>query len=92
MNTAPTPISPLPPIFVELMASQPAGAEVLRRTAYIAALVRMDWFFEWSDDRPAYQAGRARLAELKAEQEQIDADGALWNRHAAPEYRIKAAA
>jgi len=56
----------------------------LRRSAYVSALARFDWSHEFSDDASVARAGRRRLEELRHEQEQIDPDFAIWNKHCHP--------
>ena len=60
---------------------QPVGAlatgdAAIKRAAYVSALVKMDWSYEFSDD------GRDALAALRAMQAEVDPTGELWLRHA----------
>lgn len=48
-----------------------------RLLAYMAALSRMDWQFEFADG-PAHLAGKVALAALRAEQPIVDPTGCLW--------------
>lgn len=71
----------LHPVFAGLLqtfAGQPAQ---LRRAAYVSALRRHDWGHEYSDDINAWRRGREELAQLRAEQREIDPDFELWNRN-----------
>ena len=45
---------------------------------YNAALDRMDWTFEFSDDISVYRAGRDALRDLHAMQSDVDPNGAIW--------------
>lgn len=58
----------------------------LRRAEYVAALLRMDWKFEFSDDHRAWQAGRDELVRLRDLRDKLDPDHALWKANAPKEY------
>lgn len=60
------------------LAPQLADSLPVRRAHYIAALRRMDWAFEWSDDHRVWTRGRDELTRLRAEQCELDPTGALW--------------
>jgi hypothetical protein len=55
----------------------------LRRAAYVSMLRRHDWSHEMSDDAGAYRRGRQALEQLRQEQQTIDPDFNIWNRHCA---------
>ena len=64
------------------------------RSAYISALRKHDWQWEFSDDttsphgRAAYEASRRMHAALLIERAQTDPDGLLWNTYAPAEFRV----
>lgn len=62
-------------------------AEPVRRALYVAALLRMDWTFDHSDDIKVWRRGRNELLRLRAERSEIDPDGALWAKHAPEGFR-----
>jgi len=86
----------VPPILAGILNSfSPAVPQPTRdemRVAYIAQLRSMDWSYEFSDDRRAYEAGRDSLAQLRAAQPKLDPDALLWNAAAPAEYQIRRAA
>lgn len=61
-----------------------AAAEAQRRAAYVAALLRHDWNFSFSDDMRVVRAGRQSLATLLLDSAELDVDFVLWDR-AAPD-------
>ena len=70
------------------------AAVTARRSAYISALRKHDWQWEFSDDttsphgRAAYEASRRMHAALLIERAQTDPDGLLWNTYAPAEFRV----
>lgn len=58
-----------------------------RRAAYVSALLKFDWTFEFSDDHRVWRAGRDELKRLRAERAAVDPDGVLWKLHAHQNYR-----
>lgn len=79
------------PVFAPILAAITHQALILRRAAYIGHLRSHDWAFEFSDDARAYRTGRDSLAALRAEQREIDADGAIWNSVAPAGQKVGAA-
>lgn len=75
-------------IFGPILASIQAQPAQLRLAAYVAALRRHDWSFEYSDDMRAIRAGRDSLKHLVAERAAIDADGAIWNSVAPEGFKV----
>lgn len=59
---------------------------------YIAMLRGHDWFYEHSDDRGAYNKGRAQRQTLLAMRRHLDADGAIWNATAPADCRLTVSA
>jgi hypothetical protein len=57
----------------------------VRRSEYVARLVKHDWHSEFSDDMDAVRKGRTALARLLIEAAELDPMFVLWNRHAPPE-------
>lgn len=57
----------------------------LRRARYVSGLLRMDWDFEYAPHQE-WAAGRDLLQLLRAQQRELDPDGALWRRHAPAEF------
>ena len=77
----------LAPFAGAAMQPQPVGTlatgeAAIKRAAYVSALVKMDWSYEFSDDGRVWAAGRDALAALRAMQAEIDPTGELWLRHA----------
>ena len=78
------------------MTAQPMGPDAptdilgghmqLRRAAYVSALARFGkspgWDFERGDDMRRIREARQQLETLRHEQQQIDKDFSLWNKHA----------
>lgn len=58
----------------------------MRRARYVAALLRFDWQFEFSDDHAYWKRCRDELLRLRSVREEVDKDHALWRRHAPMEY------
>jgi hypothetical protein len=79
----------LHPVFAGILADIQAQPEQIKRAGYIAALRCHDWTFEYSDDGTVYRAGLASLRRLQALQEEIDADGAIWNREAPEGFKVR---
>lgn len=65
-----------------------AMPDQLRRAAYVSALARFGrspgWSYEFSDDAGVRMHGDNLLAELRHEQQQIDPDFVIWNKHCHP--------
>lgn len=81
----------LHPIFADMIrafAAMPAVLLEEQRSVYEAALIKHDWQFEFSDDHAHYTVSSAKHKRLKVLQTEVDADGAIWNRHAPKGYRI----
>jgi hypothetical protein len=55
---------------------------------YTAALKSQDWFYEYSDDHRAWQAGKDAMEALRLAQRQLDPQALIWNEHAPKECRI----
>ena len=55
--------------------------------AYVHALTRHDWHYEYSDDHAAWLRGNAERAALQQIQRQLDPDYTVWNAHAPEQYR-----
>lgn len=60
--------------------------------AYIQALQRHDWAFEWSDNHGIWRAGRDSLEALRRDQKQVDPDFMVWNQFCPAEWRIRSLA
>lgn len=73
------------PAFAGTLAAVEQAPVQLRRAEYVSRLIRMDWEYESADMHAAVVRGRAELAALKVAREELDADHALWKRHA-PEW------
>lgn len=59
-----------------------------RLEMYERDLQCMDWEFEFSDDGRMWRRGRDELARLKAERDEIDPSGDVWNRYAPARYSV----
>lgn len=86
-------MSNLHPLFVGILATMgaPLSEETLRTARvdnYVRDLKLMDWQFEHSDDHSVWKAGTRELARLRAEQRELDPDGALWRQHAHADYPV----
>lgn len=74
----------LHPVFAQILGSlqaipaQVAAAQRPTLAQYEAALRRMDWQFEFSDDGEVYRRGRAELQCLRTMQAELDPTGAVW--------------
>jgi len=83
-------MSTLHPLFAGILATcgmpQSGDVSALRRAQYVSDLRRMDWQFEHSDDHQVWRRGRDELVRLRAEQAEIDPDGALWRANANPDF------
>jgi len=68
--------------------AEPQGNPLRERqlAAYVAALVRFDWNFEYSDDHAFWKRCRDELQRLRIVREEVDKDHVLWRRHAPAEY------
>ena len=69
----------------------PRIAREAQMAAYVTLLKQHDWSYSYSDDGRVYRQGRAERDTLTALQREIDATGAVWNRHAPAEYAVKVA-
>lgn len=78
-------------VFGPILSSIQSAPDTLRMAAYVSALKRMDWQFEFSDDGRVYREGRNSLEVLRHEQRQVDPQGALWNQYAPDIYKVKVA-
>jgi hypothetical protein len=76
------------PLFSSILDSAAQAPIQIERAAYVSRLIRMDWSFEFADDGAVYRQGKAELAALMAIREAIDADHALWNKHAPHQYMV----
>ena len=69
------------------------AAVTARRSAYISALRKHDWQWEFSADttsphgRAAYEAAKRMHAMLLLERAQTDPDGLIWSLYAPADYR-----
>ena len=63
---------------------------VLGMCEYVDALKKHDWAFEYSDCGHTYRKGLQSRASLRIQQQKIDPDFRVWNRHCPPLYRINA--
>lgn len=86
-------MSTIHPVFAGILAMHgmpetltPEQADQARRVAYVAALRRMDWTFESSDDHKVWQRARDELKRLRLERAAIDPDGAIWVKHCHPDF------
>lgn len=52
------------------------------RAAYIEALRRQDWGYEYADDHTAYQEGKAGMEQLRAMRDKLPDGIPLWNAYA----------
>lgn len=68
------------PAFQSAMAEQAIDqtAMPVRRAHLVAAMIRFDKQFEFSDDQRVWRAGRDELQRLRAEAREVDPDGKLW--------------
>ena len=70
------------------------AAVTARRSAYISALRKHDWQWEFSDDTTSphgldvYEAAKRMHAMLLIERAQTDPDGMIWNVYAPAEFRV----
>lgn len=55
---------------------------------YVRDLRKMDWTFEFSDDRSVYERGRQELERLRSIELALDASGTIWNQHAPDIYKV----
>ena len=79
--------SNLPPTFAAILGTVEAQTQQLKRAAFVARLVRMDWSFEFCDDARVYRKGVADLAALRLEQLDTDPTAQLWNKNVPEIYR-----
>jgi hypothetical protein len=83
-------VSTLHPLFRSILAlhGMPEACDEfpIRRAAYVSALLRMDWLFEFSDDHLRWRAAREELHRLRAERKVVDPDGLLWRANAHPNF------
>ena len=77
----------LHPTFAAILGNIEGQAQQLKRTEFVTGMARMDWEFEYGDDRRVYREGVATLAALRRDQLDIDPAGLLWNKHAPAYYR-----
>lgn len=69
-------------------AESAAAAEMqIRRAAYVAALIRMDWQFDYADDHNVWKKGNTELKRLRAERKEVDPSGELWAKHAHADFK-----
>ena len=61
--------------------SRAEDAKALRRADYVAAMLRFDHQFEFSDSHTVWQAGRDELVRLRDLRHTLDPDKALWLKH-----------
>lgn len=78
------------PVAAALNALTPPPSPEAQLEFYRRALERHDWFFQYSDDHSVWTSGRANEAYIRGLQPTLDADGAIWNRHAPQEFRLVA--
>lgn len=79
--------SNLHPTFAAILGTVEAQTQQLKRAAFVARLVRMDWSFEFCDDARTYRKGVAELAALRLEQLDVDPTAQLWNKNVPEIYR-----
>lgn len=87
MNAHPEPdlLAGLNATIAQALAPHLHGSIEMRRARYVSALLRADWSFEQAEGN-AWRRGRDELQRLRAEQAEVDPDGALWRRHAPAEF------
>lgn len=87
-------MSNLHPVFERICASiqalpVPVAVSADEQLAhYVALLQRHDWAYEYADDGAVWRAGRDERRELATLRDELDPDGALWNKYAPPCYRF----
>ena len=50
-------------------------------SAYIKALLAMDWQFQFSDDQAVWRQGTSDYAALREMQRTLDPTYSIWNQH-----------
>jgi hypothetical protein len=56
----------LHPAFAEILGAAQQAPAALRRAAYVSALIKHDWEYDWSDDGRVFREGVAQRAALRA--------------------------
>lgn len=76
------------PVIGAVLSPALAQAVEVRRAAYVAKLLRHDWFYDYCDCHASWERGRSERIDLLNDRAVVDPDCALWNRHAPVEFRV----